>query len=70
MNAIDLKAELKRLIESETDMSILESLKTLLQKTRLDKTMKEALTNRALLSEEDIKAGRVMDRSELERRLK
>ena len=69
MKAIDIKTELRTLIENETDNSILEAIKTLLKKSSLDPVLKEKLTSRALRSEEDIAAGRVMDRAELEQRL-
>jgi len=69
MKAIDIKSELRILIENETDNSILEAIKTLLKKTHLNPTLKEKLTSRALKSEEDITEGRVMDRTELEQRL-
>lgn len=69
MRTIDIKTELRTLIENETDNSILEAIKTLLKKTHLNPILKEKLTSRALKSEEDISAGRVMDRSEIEQRL-
>jgi len=69
MNAIDLKTELKQLIDSEQDISILQSFATLLRKTRMDKTLKRKLTERALNSEEDILSGNVYSRESLENRL-
>jgi len=65
----DIKTELQTLIENETDSSILEAIRTLLRKSRLDPILKQKLTSRALKSEEDIKAGRVMDRKGLEKKL-
>ena len=69
MQAIDIKTELRTLIENETDNSILEAIKTLLQKSSLNPVLKEKLTSRALKSEKDIAAGRVMSREELEQKL-
>ena len=69
MRIVDIKTELRELIEKETDSSILEAIKTLLKKSSLNPTLKEKLTSRALKAEEDIAAGRVMDKKELELRL-
>ncbi len=69
MEKVDIKIELQALIEKETDNSILEAIGTLLRKSNLDPTLKQKLTSRALKSEEDIAAGRVMDRKELEQKL-
>ena len=69
METVDIKAELQALIEKETDNSILEAIRTLLKKSSLDPTLKRKLTSRALKAEDDIAAGRVMDRQELEKRL-
>lgn len=62
MNAIDIKTELKQLIERENDVSLLKAIKTLLQKAGLDDTLRKKLTNRALKSEADIKSGRTLDK--------
>ena len=62
MRAEDIKTELRELIEKETDSSVLEAIKTLLKKSGLNPTLKEKLTSRALKAEEDISAGRLMDR--------
>ena len=69
MRAVDIKTELRELIEKETDNSILEAIKTLLKKSSLNPALKEKLTSRALKAEKDISAGRVMDRKELESKL-
>lgn len=69
MKAIDIKTELLTLIENETDNGILESIKAMLQKSSLNPELKEKLSSRALKSEEDIAAGRVMSREELEEKL-
>jgi hypothetical protein len=69
MKAVDIKTELRELIEKETDSSILEAIKTLLKKSSLNPVLKQKLTSRALKADEDIAAGRVMDRKELESKL-
>lgn len=69
MKAEDIKTELRELIEKETDSSILEAIKTLLKKSSLNPVLKQKLTSRALKANEDIAAGRVMDRKELESKL-
>jgi hypothetical protein len=69
MRTTDIKTELRALIEKETDNSILQAIYTLLKKSSLDPKLKEKLTARALKSEEDIAAGRVMNRQELEQKL-
>lgn len=68
MSAIELKAELKQLIEQQKDMSLLKAIKTLLQKAGLDTTLREKLTSRALKAEKDIKAGRVLSKEEMIRK--
>jgi len=67
--ATDIKQELKTLIEKEKDLHVLEAIKTLLVKSSLDPTLKEKLTSRALKAEEDIQAGKVYTRKELEKKL-
>lgn len=69
MRTTDIKTELRALIEKETDNSILQAIYTLLKKSSLDPKLKEKLTTRALKSEEDIAAGRLMDRKALEQKL-
>ena len=68
MGAIAIKTELKELIEREKDLSILKAIKALLKKTTLDAILREKLTQRAINSEEDIKEGRVLNRSEIIRK--
>ena len=65
MRAINLKSELIQLIEEEKDESILKAIKTLLQKTGLDATLKEKLTNRALQSEKEIASGKLLSKEEV-----
>ncbi|WP_439484207.1 hypothetical protein [Cyclobacterium plantarum] len=69
MGAIDIKQELRTLIEKENDLHVLEAIKTLLIKSSLDPVLKERLTSRALKAEEDIRTGNVYTREELEKKL-
>jgi hypothetical protein len=66
--SIDIKSELKQLIERESDTSILQAIRTLLTKTSLDSMLKEKLTKRALKSEEDIIAERLLTKEEMIKR--
>jgi hypothetical protein len=70
MKAEDIKTELKDLIDQESDLHLLESIKSLLKKDKLNPTLKEKLTSRALKSEQDIKEGRVHTREEAEKILR
>lgn len=66
--SIDIKTELKQLIERESDTSILQAIRTLLTKTSLDSVLKEKLTKRALQSEEDIDSSRLLSKEEMRKR--
>lgn len=68
MSAIEIKTELQKMIEQEKDMSILEAIRTILQKTRLNPMLKEKLTERALKSEKDITEGRLLSKEEIQQR--
>lgn len=62
MEAADIKQELIKLIDQETNIRVLEAIKSLLVNPELEPNLKEKLTSRALNAEEDIKAGRVFSR--------
>ena len=64
---MEIKTELKHLIEQETDPGVLKAIRTLLKKTRIDIRLQDKLTSRSLKSEEDIKEGRFLSREEMER---
>jgi hypothetical protein len=68
MSAVEIKTELQQLIENETDLSVLQAIRTILLKTGLNPMLKEKLTQRALKSEEDIKSGRVFTKEEVVQR--
>ncbi len=70
MATTDIKVELKKLIDQEVDTNVLEALKTLLNKTKLNTTLKEKLNSRALKSEEDIKNQRVYNQEEIKEKTK
>jgi hypothetical protein len=67
MTVMEIKTELKNLIEQENDPGVLKAIRTLLKKTRIDSRLKDTLTSRALKSDEDIKEGRLLSREEMER---
>jgi hypothetical protein len=69
MGEIDIKQELRTLIEKENDLHVLEAIKTLLVKSSLNPILKEKLTSRALKAEKDIKSGRVYTKEEFEKKL-
>ena len=68
MTTARIKTELQQMIEHETDMTVLQAIHTILQKTSLNPVLKEKLTARALRSEEEIKEGRVLGKDEVIRR--
>jgi sialic acid synthase SpsE len=68
MSAIEIKAELQQMIEQEKDMSVLEAIRTILQKTSLNPMLKEKLTTRALKSEKDITAGHLFSKEDVAQR--
>lgn len=68
MTTMELKSELLRMIERETDVNILNAIRTILQKTSLDPMLKERLTSRAQASEADIRADRVFSREDVMKR--
>ena len=70
MSTTELKSELKLLIDSEPNASILEAIHSLLKSASANDILKVKLSSRALKSEADIMEGRVMDRSEFEKRVK
>lgn len=69
MNSINIKEEIRSLIEKENDRHVLEVIKNLLTKSNLDPILKEKLTSRALKAERDIGDGNVFTREELEKKL-
>ncbi len=69
MRALDIKEEIRSLIEKEDNLHVLELIKDVLTKYKINPDLKERLTSRALKSEEDIKFGRVFSKEELEAKL-
>lgn len=68
MAAIDIKAELTELIRKENDHSILEAIKTLLNRASKEKVLFEILESRALKSEENIKENKLFSPDEIRNR--
>lgn len=68
MNVVDIKTELQQMIEQEKNMSVLEAIHTILQKTRLNPMVKEKLVARALQSEKDIAEGNLFSKEAVVRR--
>lgn len=68
MSTIEIKTELQQMIERENDMSILEAIRTILQKISLNPILKEKLTERSMKSERDITEGRLLEREEIRQR--
>jgi hypothetical protein len=67
--SIDIKTELKQLIEKESDASILKAIRTLLTKTSLDSSLKSNLTTRALRAEQEIINGQLLDKEDIKQQL-
>ena len=65
MDTLEIKLELQRMIEAESDPSILEAIRELLQKQKIDPVLQEKMVSRALKAEEDFKAGRFYTREEV-----
>jgi hypothetical protein len=65
MGAVEIRTELQRMIEQETDVTVLEAIRTLLLKTSIDPALREKMTARALKSEEDIASGRAFSKDEV-----
>ena len=63
MTTAGIKTELQQMIEHETDMTVLQAIHTILQKTSLNPLLREKLTARALRSEEEIKGGVCWERT-------
>jgi hypothetical protein len=68
MGVVEIKTELQRMIEQETDVTVLEAIRTLLLKTTTKPILQEKLITRALKSEEDIAMGRIFSKDEVIKR--
>ena len=69
MNTTDLRLELKKMIDNESDTQTLKAIKTLLKKSTPDPILKEKLSSRALKSEENIKEGKTFGRKDFGKKL-
>lgn len=70
MNTEDIKDKLHRLVDKEEDFVTLEAIYHLLSKAQHESRMRETLTKRATVSEQDIQDNLVSDVDEVYRRLK
>ncbi len=59
MKTIDIKTELKSLIDQETNLILLETVKALFKQKDFDPSIEKEMISRALESEQDIKEGKV-----------
>lgn len=69
MKAVDIKIELKNLIEQETNLSLLETVKALFTQKDFEPSIEEEMISRARKSEQDIKEGNVYTVEEADARL-
>jgi hypothetical protein len=69
MKVVDIKLELKSLIDQETNLSLLETVKALFTQKNFDPSIQEEMISRALKSEQDIKEGKVYTVEEADARL-
>lgn len=70
MTAIQLKAELIKLVEKAEDESLLQQALRLFKGTERDDQLRSKLASRASKSAEDIKAGRLYGREEVAQRVR
>jgi len=69
MKTIDIKTELKSLIDQETNLSLLETVKALFKQRDFDPSIEKEMVSRAIKSEQDIKEGIVYTIDEAEAEL-
>lgn len=69
MKAADIKSELKSLIDQETNLSLLETVKALFAQKDFDPSIEKEMVSRALKSEQNIKEGKVYTIEEAAARL-
>jgi len=65
MSEVELKQEIKNLVEASSDVSILNSIKSLLEQEKL----KEVMSARIEKAEADVKNGRLYTMDEVEQKL-
>ncbi len=68
MTRTDIKGEIKRLLENESDEGVLQKILGMLSGRLTTQSHQERVVEGALLSEEDIQAGRLLDQDEVIRR--
>lgn len=62
MDTILIKSQLQKMIDSQDDISVLQAIYTLLEKTSLNPTLKSKLTRRSKKAEDDIAANRTFSK--------
>lgn len=70
MKVAEIKNEIQKLVETENDPGILNTVYEILEKAQQEARMKEAIIEGALKAEEDIKAGRIYSSEELKTLIK
>lgn len=60
-----IKTEIQKMLENEKDIKVLEAIHRFLENSKLDPSLREKLTIRALQSEEDIKKGHLHSKEEV-----
>ena len=70
MKSLDIKSEIKNILEQVNDVDILEAVKTILLKSSLDPVLKDKLSKRAMQSESDIKQNKLFGRDEVAEKTK
>ena len=65
MNTASIKSELRKMIDEQDDITVLEAIYILLQKTSLNPQLKKKLTNRAEKAEKDIAENRLLTKEEM-----
>ncbi len=65
MDTGSIKLELRKMIDEQDDMTVLEAIYILLKKTSLNPVLKSKLTSRATKSEKDISENRTFTKEEI-----
>jgi hypothetical protein len=68
MTTVEIRTELQKMINEQEDITILQAIRTLLQKTSLNQELKSKLTSRARRSEDDITAGKLYTKEDMRKR--
>lgn len=70
MSESEIKTEIRELIEAESDLNVLEKIRTLLTQTpQSESILEKKLISRALKSKENVEKNQVFTREEVDKRL-